>query len=78
MVSNNRCVLGFNLSFLFDEYAYLTTLFSRIMSLLEDGKIRPLPVTVYTMSNVAQAHIDIESGKTLGKLVITTPFFQKG
>lgn len=39
---------------------------------LEDGVLAPPPVTRYPMERVADAHRDIESGLTVGKLVMVT------
>ena len=37
---------------------------------LEDGSIQPPPVTTYPLDKVADAHRDLESGTTVGKLVL--------
>jgi ABC-type glycerol-3-phosphate transport system substrate-binding protein len=41
-----------------------------IMKWLGEGKLTPPPATTYKLANVADAHRDIESGNTVGKLVL--------
>lgn len=70
-VQENRSYMCFNISFLFDKADIFDKGFDYIIDNLEDGTFRPLPVTEYPFEDVAQAHQDIESGKTTGKLVLT-------
>ena len=37
---------------------------------LDERAITPPPVTTYPLAEVARAHADIESGRTIGKLVL--------
>ena len=37
------------------------------------GQLKPPKVTLYALDKVADAHAAIESGLTVGKLVLTTP-----
>jgi NADPH:quinone reductase-like Zn-dependent oxidoreductase len=37
-----------------------------------EGKIRIPKITTYPFSEVQQAHRDLQSGKTIGKLVLVT------
>jgi NADPH:quinone reductase-like Zn-dependent oxidoreductase len=43
---------------------------TRLLGWLEDGSIRPPPVTAFAFEDVAAAHREIESGWTVGKLVL--------
>lgn len=70
MADHNRSVMAFNLSFLFEHKEILAEGMTQIMQWLQEGKIKPLPVTEYRFENVIQAHRDIESGKTVGRLVL--------
>jgi NADPH:quinone reductase-like Zn-dependent oxidoreductase len=70
LTAQNRSVLGFNLSFLFDRIALLREAMNQLLQWLEDGRIRPLAVHGYPLEAVAQAHRDLESGQTVGKLVL--------
>jgi NADPH:quinone reductase-like Zn-dependent oxidoreductase len=71
MTTSNRSVLGFNLSFLFDKTAVLEAGLEQVLQWLEQGKLRPPTVTTYPFESVAEAHRDLESGQTVGKLVLT-------
>jgi NADPH:quinone reductase-like Zn-dependent oxidoreductase len=71
MTTSNRSVLGFNLSFLFDKTAVLEAGLEQVLQWLEQGKLHPPAVTTYPFESVAEAHRDLESGQTIGKLVLT-------
>ena len=70
MTNESRSVMAFNLSYLFDRKDILAEAMDDIMGWLAEGKITPPPSTTYELSKVADAHRDIESGKTVGKLVL--------
>lgn len=70
LVSQNKGVIGFNLSYLFDRHDLLAPAWHELFQWVDEGKIHPLPVTTYPLRNVAQAHEAIESGRTTGKLVL--------
>lgn len=42
----------------------------QLLRWLKDGKLKPPRVTVYPFARVAEAHRDLESGQTVGKLVL--------
>jgi len=65
-----RSILGFNLSFLFDRSELLHEAMDQLLRWVEEGKIQPLAVHTYPFEKVAQAHRDLESGQTVGKLVL--------
>ena len=70
LTTRNRSVLGFNLSFLFDRSEILHEAMDQLLGWVEDDKIQPLAVHTYPFEQVAQAHRDLESGQTVGKLVL--------
>jgi len=70
LTTRNRSVLGFNLSFLFDKQELMETGLRQLIQWLEDGKLALPRVTVYPFEQVADAHRDLESGQTVGKLVL--------
>ena len=70
MTDSSRSVLAFNLSYLFDRVELMHEAMSQISGWLERGAIAPPPVTTYSLTDVARAHADIESGTTIGKLVL--------
>lgn len=70
MTNHNRSVLAFNLSYLFAERRILAESMGALLGWLAEGRIRPLPVTVFPFEEVARAHEALESGRTTGKLVL--------
>lgn len=71
MVTENRSVLAFNLSFLFDEAELFRDAMRELVGWFEAGRLRPLPVQAFPVERVADAQRAIESGATTGKLVLT-------
>lgn len=70
MTQKSRSVLAFNLSYLFDRMDVLAEGMTLLDACLRDGSFVPPPVETYPLREVARAHRDIESGKTVGKLVL--------
>jgi NADPH:quinone reductase-like Zn-dependent oxidoreductase len=70
LTTRNRSVLGFNLSFLFDKRELMQSGLRQLLQWLEDGRIVAPRVTDYPLERVADAHRDLESGRTTGKLVL--------
>jgi len=70
MTNQNRSVLCFNLSYMFDQIQYFLQVVDELLDLLESGKIVSPKVTTYPFEQVVQAHKDLESGMTVGKLVL--------
>ena len=70
MTRSSKSVLAFNLSYLFDRVDLLHEAMKDIEGWLDQGAIKPAPVTTYPLSEVARAHADIESGRTVGKLIL--------
>jgi len=72
MTNDNRSVMGFNLSYLFERKHELLPALERLVGWAEDGAIAPPRVTELPLDQVASAHRLIESGTTTGKLVLLT------
>jgi synaptic vesicle membrane protein VAT-1 len=70
MTEASKSVLAFNLSYLFDRDDFMQEGMRDLLGWLADGAVVPPPVTTYPLADVARAHADIESGKTIGKLVL--------
>lgn len=70
LTSANKSVMAFNLSFLFRETRILHEAMERFGRWLEAGTFSPPTVTAFPLADVAKAHEAIESGKTVGKLVL--------
>lgn len=70
LTGDNRSVMGFNLSYLFDRTDLLEQAMGSILSWASSGVLRPPPVTTFSLADAAAAHRAIESGRTVGKLVL--------
>ena len=70
LTNESKSVLAFNLSYLFERTDLLSDGLGEIMDLLAAGTLRPPSATEYAFADVAQAHRDIQSGNTTGKLVL--------
>ena len=71
MTNTNRSVVAFNLSFLFEFKYLLTEGMQTMLPWVTDGTLVCPPVQAFPMERVADAHAAIESGRTVGKLVLT-------
>ncbi len=70
MHKKNKNLITFNLSFLFKREDLRDIVMNDLYSWLKDGQIRMPQITTYPFEEVAQAHRDIQSGQTVGKLVL--------
>lgn len=70
MTNANHSVLAFNLSYLFSKVDFLNHAMQRMLQDLKEKRITPPRITTYSLENAAQAHRDLESGKTVGKLIL--------
>jgi len=70
MHTNNSSLVTFNLSFLFDRKDLLKIAMKSLVGMLEDGTIGLPEITEYPLDSVIQAHKDLQSGMTKGKLVL--------
>jgi NADPH:quinone reductase-like Zn-dependent oxidoreductase len=70
MVDANKGVVAFNLSYLFDQESLLTEAMTRMLGELEQGVLRPLPVSELPLADAAGAHRALQSGSTVGKLAL--------
>lgn len=73
LTTDNRSVLAFNLSFLSQRTDLLLPAMRRILTGFEHGDLRCPAITVYPLDQVARAHAALESGQTVGKLVLEMP-----
>lgn len=71
MTTSNKGVIGFNVSFLFEEEELLEEGIQALEEMIAMKKIRPVPVTQIPFERVADAHQMIESGNSVGKIVLT-------
>lgn len=70
LTNDNTSVLAFNLSYLFEQREILAEAMTRLLAWVEEGKLVAPPVTRFPLDQVAEAHRAIESGTTVGKLVL--------
>jgi NADPH:quinone reductase-like Zn-dependent oxidoreductase len=70
LTNENRSVMAFNLSYLFERRGILEDAMAQLLGWVEQGRIRPPQTTRYPLDKVADAHRDLESGRTVGKLVL--------
>ena len=70
LTNENRSVLAFNLSYLFEERRILDEGMARMNAWIDEGRLRPPIVTTFPLARVADAHRAIESGRSVGKLVL--------
>lgn len=70
LTSDNKSVLAFNLSYLFERLDLLDEGMQGLLDWLGAGKLTPPPVRELPLERVAEAHRALESGSTVGKLVL--------
>lgn len=70
LVGDNKGVIGFNLSFLFDRQDPLGQAMRELLAWANTGRLQPPQVTAFPLAEVGKAHQAIESGQTTGKLVL--------
>ena len=70
MTNESRSVLAFNLSYLFDRVDLLQEAMTQLAGWFDSGALVAPPVKTYPLADVARAHADLESGTTIGKLVL--------
>lgn len=70
MTRDNRSVMAANLSFLSAQAPLLAEGMRELLDQFERGLLKPPPITAYPLDRVADAHRAIESGQTVGKLVL--------
>ena len=76
MTADNKSVMAFNLSFLFGQTEMLAEAMQQLLSWVEDGSLTVCKIQEYPLKDAGQAHSDLESGKTIGKLVLTSEKFE--
>lgn len=72
LVVSNKSLLGFNLSFFVNEVDMLGQIYDQIGAWLTDGKLHVPRVTEMSMAEIGAAHQLLQSGKSVGKIVMLT------
>jgi NADPH:quinone reductase-like Zn-dependent oxidoreductase len=70
MHDKNYSLVTFNLSFLFHRTDLLKAATEDLFNWFSEGKISMPPIKSYPFIDSAQAHRDLQSGRTVGKLVL--------
>ncbi len=73
MTADNKSLIAFNLSYLFNRLDLLDEAMHDLLKWVEEGKILAPPLQAFSFENVADAHRALESGQTVGKLILTFP-----
>jgi NADPH:quinone reductase-like Zn-dependent oxidoreductase len=71
MTNENKSVLAFNLSYLFERRDLLADGMRALLAWLEEGALAPLRVTEFLLEQVAEAHRALEARKTTGATILT-------
>jgi len=66
----NKSVMGFNLSFFADEIELVGMLFDTIVQWLNEGMLQCPNIQTFEMEEIGKAHTLIQSGSSVGKIVI--------
>lgn len=74
MITFNRSICGFNVSFLFDKKEMISGGMEALFQALKEGTLKAPPVETFSFADVAKAHQRIESGQSVGKIVLTNNF----
>lgn len=70
LFTDNKSLIGFNLSFLFDRDDLIGEGMGTLIRWIEEGKIPPPKVTEFPFDQAGEAHRLLESGQSTGKLVL--------
>jgi NADPH:quinone reductase-like Zn-dependent oxidoreductase len=70
MTNDNKSLVAFNLSYLFHQVELFNEALKSLREWVEEGRIIAPPLQTYPFENVAEAHRALESGQTVGKLIL--------
>ncbi len=70
MTGDNKSLIAFNLSYLFHRLDLLEEAMGDLINWVEAGKIKAPALQIFPFEKVADAHRVLESGKTVGKLIL--------
>ncbi len=72
LTTGNKSLMGFNLSFFVEEIEMLGTLYDQISKWFQAGELQCPRIVEMNMTDIASAHELIQSGKSVGKIVLLT------
>ena len=70
MTRDNKSLIAFNLSYLFHRMDLLKASMRDLMQWVAEGKIKAPPLQRFSFDSIADAHRALESGQTVGKLIL--------
>ena len=70
MTRDNKSLIAFNLSYLFRRTDLLQESIQDLVKWVEEGKIKAPPLQLFAFNQVEEAHQTLESGATVGKLIL--------
>ncbi len=70
MTQDNKSLIAFNLSYLFHRMELLEETMGDLIKWVDEGKIKAPTLQEFPFEKVADAHRALESGKTVGKLIL--------
>ena len=70
MTRDNKSLIAFNLSYLFQRTELLEESMQDLIKWVEEGKIKAPPLQRFAFEQVSEAHQTLESGATVGKLIL--------
>lgn len=70
LTNENKSILAFNLSYLFERADILSEAMGALLRGVAEGTLKPLPITRFALDDVRGAHRALESAQTVGKLVL--------
>jgi len=70
LTNRNASIMAFNLSYMFENHALLARSVDQLLAWVASGDLVAPPITTFPFERVADAHRAIESGNTVGKLVL--------
>lgn len=68
---DSKAVLGFNLSFFADEHELCSMYLTQVEDWVTEGKISAPNVRTFGLEGVRDAHAALQSGRTVGKMVVS-------
>jgi synaptic vesicle membrane protein VAT-1 len=72
LITHNKSIVGFNLSFLFSRQDLVQEAMTHLLELVATKKIKAPLISKFNFNDIASAHATLESAQTVGKIVITT------
>ena len=73
LTNENKSVMAFNLSYLFEERELFVHAAEELLGWVRDGRLAPPLVQAFPFEDVARAHASLESGASVGRVVLTVP-----